>query len=90
MQMKAVIVMPSCNGADNVVVIFIPLTVVRVTLPLNRTLFRIAEQLRRPFGKLVDSPYYAKSELRGGAVTVSFSNKASSGTFQTTLAVAPS
>jgi hypothetical protein len=29
--------------------------------------------LRGPFEKFVDSPYYSESELRGGAVTVSFS-----------------
>jgi hypothetical protein len=35
----------------------------------------MVEQLRGPFEKFVDSPYYSKSELGGGAVTVSFSNK---------------
>jgi hypothetical protein len=30
------------------------------------------EDLRGPFEKFVDSPYYSESELRGGAVTVSF------------------
>jgi hypothetical protein len=30
-------------------------------------------KIRGPFAKFVDSPYYAESELRGGAVTVSFS-----------------
>jgi hypothetical protein len=29
--------------------------------------------VRGPFEKLMDSPYYSESELRGGAVTVSFS-----------------
>jgi hypothetical protein len=29
--------------------------------------------LRRPFANFVDSPYYSRSELCGGAVTVSFS-----------------
>jgi hypothetical protein len=33
----------------------------------------MAEQLREPFGKFVDSPYYSESELCGGVVTVSFS-----------------
>jgi hypothetical protein len=33
----------------------------------------MAEQLRGPFEKLVNSPYYSASELCGGAVTVSFS-----------------
>jgi hypothetical protein len=29
--------------------------------------------IRGPFAKFVNSPYYSKSELCGGAVTVSFS-----------------
>jgi hypothetical protein len=29
--------------------------------------------VRRPFAKFVDSPYYSESELRGGAVTVCLS-----------------
>jgi hypothetical protein len=33
----------------------------------------MAEQLRGPFEKLVDSPYYSESELSECAVTVSFS-----------------
>jgi len=33
----------------------------------------MAEQLRGPFEKFVDSPYYSESELCGGAVKVSFS-----------------
>jgi hypothetical protein len=33
----------------------------------------MAGQLRGPFEKFVDSPYYSESELCGGAVTVSFS-----------------
>jgi hypothetical protein len=45
----------------------------------------MAEQLREPFEKFVDSPYYSESELRSGAVTVSFSNKVSPHTFQTAL-----
>jgi hypothetical protein len=32
----------------------------------------MAEQLRGPFEKFVDSLYYSESELCGGAVTVSF------------------
>jgi len=32
----------------------------------------MAEQLRGPFEKSVDSPYYSESRLRGGAVTVFF------------------
>jgi hypothetical protein len=43
----------------------------------------MAEKLRGPFQKFVDSPYYPESELCGGVVT--FSNKASPRTFQTTL-----
>jgi len=35
------------------------------------------------FGKFADSPYYSESELCGGAVTVSFSNKVNPRTFQT-------
>jgi hypothetical protein len=30
-------------------------------------------EIRGPFAKFVDSPYYSESELRGGAMTVSFS-----------------
>jgi hypothetical protein len=30
--------------------------------------------IRGPFAKFVDSPYYSESELCGGAVTVSFFN----------------
>jgi hypothetical protein len=30
-------------------------------------------QIREPFAKFVDSPYYSESELCGGAMTVSFS-----------------
>jgi hypothetical protein len=33
----------------------------------------MAEQLRGPFEKFVDSPHYSESEICGGAVTVSFS-----------------
>jgi hypothetical protein len=33
----------------------------------------LRENIRGPFGKFVDSPYYSDSELCGGAVTVSFS-----------------
>jgi hypothetical protein len=33
----------------------------------------MAEQLRGPFEKFVDSLYYSESELCGGVVTVSFS-----------------
>jgi hypothetical protein len=33
----------------------------------------MAKQLRGPFEKFVDSPYYSESELCGGAVTTSFS-----------------
>jgi hypothetical protein len=33
----------------------------------------MAEQLREPFEKFVDSPYYYESELCGGEVTVSLS-----------------
>jgi hypothetical protein len=33
----------------------------------------MAEQLRGPFEKFVDSPYYSESELCGGAMTVCFS-----------------
>jgi hypothetical protein len=33
----------------------------------------MAEQLRGPFEKFVDSRYYSESEICGGAVTVSFS-----------------
>jgi hypothetical protein len=32
-----------------------------------------AMEIRGPFAKFVDSPYYSESELSGGAVTVSFS-----------------
>jgi hypothetical protein len=78
-------------------VIFIPLTVVKILIygRFERTLFRMAEQLRGPFEKFVDSQsfdsrYYSESELRGGAVTVSFSNKVSPLTFQTALVVTPS
>jgi hypothetical protein len=28
--------------------------------------------IRGPFAKFVDSPYYSESELRGGALTMSF------------------
>jgi hypothetical protein len=45
----------------------------------------MAEQLRGPFEKFVDSPYYSESELCGGAVTVSFSNKVNPRTLQTVL-----
>jgi hypothetical protein len=38
----------------------------------KRTLFRMAKQLRGPFEKFVDSPYYSESGICGGAVTVSF------------------
>jgi hypothetical protein len=67
MQREAVTVMPSCS-----VVIFIPLTVVK-SLSYGRfkgTHFGMAKQ-RGPFEKFVDSPYYSKSELCGGAVIVS-------------------
>jgi hypothetical protein len=37
------------------------------------TLFRLAEQLRGPFEKFVDSPYYSESDPCGGAVTIAFS-----------------
>jgi hypothetical protein len=33
----------------------------------------ISDFVRGPFAKFVESPYYSVSELRGGAVTVSFS-----------------
>jgi hypothetical protein len=45
----------------------------------------MAEQLRGQFEKFVVSSYYSESELCGGAVTVSFSNKVSPRTFQTAL-----
>jgi hypothetical protein len=32
-----------------------------------------SHEIRRPFEKFVDSPYYSESEICGGAVTVSFS-----------------
>jgi hypothetical protein len=42
-------------------VIFIPLTVVKSLSysRFKRTLFMMAEQLRGPFEKFVDSPYYS-------------------------------
>jgi hypothetical protein len=49
----------------------------------------MAEQLRGLFEKFVDLPYYSESELREGAVTVSFSYKVSSRTFQMAFVVAP-
>jgi hypothetical protein len=33
----------------------------------------MAVQIGGPFSKFMDSPYYSESELRGGAMTVSFS-----------------
>jgi hypothetical protein len=33
----------------------------------------LSNEIRVPFEKFVDSPYYSESELYGGAVTVSFS-----------------
>jgi hypothetical protein len=33
---------------------------------------RLYIQIRGPFEKLVDSPFYSESEICGGAVTVSF------------------
>jgi hypothetical protein len=36
-------------------------------------LLTLSLKLRGPFANFVDSPYYFESELRGGAVTVSFS-----------------
>jgi hypothetical protein len=33
----------------------------------------MAEELRGPFEKFLNSPYYSESELCGGAMTVSFS-----------------
>jgi hypothetical protein len=36
-------------------------------------LYMPQRKLRGPFAKFVDSPYYSKSELCGGAATVSFS-----------------
>jgi hypothetical protein len=40
---------------------------------MDRIRFPAEANIRRPFEKFVDSPYYSESELRGGAVTVSFS-----------------
>jgi hypothetical protein len=39
----------------------------------GRVMQKSGENIGRPFEKFVDSPYYSESELRGGAVTVSFS-----------------
>jgi hypothetical protein len=36
-------------------------------------LFFVVFNIREPFAKFMDSPYYSESELCGGAVTVSFS-----------------
>jgi hypothetical protein len=46
--------------------IFIPLTVVRVLSygRFKRTLFRMAEQVRGPFEKFVDLPYWNFVEVR--------------------------
>jgi hypothetical protein len=56
-------------------VIVITITVVKSSSSgrFKRTLFSMAEHLRGPFAKFVDPRYYSESELRGGAVTVSFS-----------------
>jgi hypothetical protein len=42
-------------------VIFIPLTVVRISVAVVLKELKMAEQLRRPFEKLVDSPYSEKT-----------------------------
>jgi hypothetical protein len=50
-----VTVMPGCSGGGNVsLVIFIPLTVVCVTVVLKEHFFSMAEQLRGPLEKFVD------------------------------------
>jgi hypothetical protein len=42
----------------------------------------MAKQLLGPFEKFVDSPHFSESEICGGAVTVSFTNKVRQRTFQ--------
>jgi hypothetical protein len=48
-----------------------------VTYAMNKSLYFAAAHInwdiRGPFAKFVDSPYYYESKLCGGAVTVSFS-----------------
>jgi hypothetical protein len=45
----------------------------------------MAEQLRGPFGKFANSPYYSESEVYGGAMAVSFLNKVNPRTLQTVV-----
>jgi hypothetical protein len=55
---------------------FQPTTTVLERTKTTCVLHRVAtgrDNIRRPFEKFVDSPYYSESELCGGAVTVSFS-----------------